>query len=887
MRWLDRLRMRIRMLLSRNVEGARLNDELQFHLEKQIAENLAAGMNAEEAHAAALRTFGNPALLREQTRATWSWASLEDFGRDVRYGTRTLVRTPGFSLMAIVVMALCIGAATSLFTVVRSVLLRPLPFKDPDRLVMVYEHFRSARSNSQGFNYNTVAPADYFDWRAQTHGFQDMAIWRYKDFNLTGQRGELPELVNAAAGSWNLFPLLGATPVYGRSFSESEDRLDGTSVVLTWSLFQRRFAGDPSIVGKQIHLDAKPYTVVGVLPQWFTYPDTKTQVWVPYKSGLDAEDLQYHDHHFNRVVARLRPGVSLASAISPVEAVQYRLHLQYPQDPVAEDVAPRSMTDDLARNVKKPLTILMSAVVCMLLIGCLNVANLLVARGAARQKEIAIRGALGAPRFAVIRQQMVESLLVCLVGGATGLALSLAATHWLARAWKDLPTVQNVQLDGTVVAFACGLIFLAALFAGILPALSFSTKAAFSVLQASSRATAGNLSRTALRKILLTLEIGATVVLLIAAGLLLKSFLSLRSTEVGCVTENVLTLRYSLPAVKYDKPEKANAFSDRLLQRLRALPGVQGVALGTAVPGGGYGGDDIFSIKERPPLKPGEDLPDAIYRSADPGYFSALQIPLMQGRFFTSDDRVERANKVIISRQLAREYFNGENPLGKHLHVGARDNADYEIVGVVGDTLWRVGEASKATMYFPLLAGKTDEGMALAVHTVSNPLAMSVAVQKEIAQLDSELPVTDVLSLSQVIGESLDNASFSAALVLAFAALSLLLACVGLYGVLSYLITLRMTEIGIRMALGAQRDQVLALVLADGFKPALAGVALGLVASAAAVRLMQSFLYKTEALDPLVFIAVTATLLLVAAVACIVPAWRASRLDPVRALRTE
>ena len=391
----------------------------------------------------------------------------------------------------------------------------------------------------------------------------------------------MPELVNARGGSWNLFPLLGVHAAIGRTFTESEDRPDGNAVMLTWNLFERRFGGDQSIVGRQIHLDGKPYTVVGVLPKWFTYPDAKVQVWVPYASGLPPAILQHHDFHFSRVVARLRPDVSLANALSQVEAVQYRLHLQNLNAPVAEDVASRTINDDLARDVKKPLIILMCAVACMLLIGCLNVANLLVARGAARQKEIAIRGALGAQRLTLIRQQLTESLLICMAGGAGGVLLSLAATKWLASAWKDLPSAEGIHVDGVVLGFACALVFSAALLAGLLPAISSTGKAVLAALQASSRSAAGSRSRTALRKTLLTVEIATTVVLLIAAGLLLKSFWRLRTTDVGCVTDNVLTMSYSLPAKKYDSPEKVNAFNETLLERVRAMPGVRAAALGS------------------------------------------------------------------------------------------------------------------------------------------------------------------------------------------------------------------------------------------------------------------------------------------------------------------
>jgi putative ABC transport system permease protein len=612
------------------------------------------------------------------------------------------------------------------------------------------------------------------------------------------------------------------------------------------------------------------------------------QIWVTYASGMPPAVLQHHDFHFSRVVARLKPDVNLASALSQVGAVQYRLHLQNLNAPVAEDVASKTLIQDLARDVKKPLILLLCAVACMLLIGCLNVANLMVARSAARQKEIAVRSALGARRITLIREQLLESLLISLAGGVTGALLSLAATKWLASTWRDLPSAQNIHADGVVLALACALVFASALLAGLLPAIASTGKGAIAALQASSRSAAGSRSRTALRKTLLTVEIATTVVLLIAAGLLLKSFWRLRTTDVGCATNNVLTMGYSLPANKYDSPEKMNAFNETLLERVRALPGVRAAALGSRLPGAGAGEDDSFTIPEHPPIAPGAALPDALYRLADPGYFSALQIPLLSGRFFTSDDRDGRPKAIIISRQLAEQYFPGENPQGKHLHVPAKDNADYQIVAVVADTLYQVGQPARATMYFPVLNGESDPGgVTLVLRTASDPLAFSVPVQKKIAELDPELPVSDVLTLQQIIARSLGNASLSASLVLAFAVLSLVLASVGLYGVLSYLTTQRTGEIGVRMALGAERGQVLRLMLGDGLRPALYGLVLGLAASAGAVRLIQSMLYGTRPLDPAIFASVAATLLVVAALACLVPAWRASRIDPMQALRTE
>jgi predicted permease len=878
--------------LRRKHSDAELQDEMQAFLVEETADNEARGMSPNEARRQALVKLGNPQKVRESLWVQNSPQPFTTIGREVKYAFRTLSRTPGFSIIAVLIMVLCIGAATSLFTIVRSVLLRPLPFHDPGRLEMLYEFHRGAEAGTQDSRYRPVAPGDFYDWREKTSGFEDMAIMRYSGYDLTGEHGELPELVRAATCSWNLFQLLGVRPALGRGFTQSEDQPGGPVVMLNWSVFERRFAGDAGIVGRQIHLDGKPFTIVGVLPSWFTYPDAGIQLWVPYQADVSPEFLRAHNHHQSKVIVRLRPDVSLANALAQVSAVQYHLHLQYPHDPVYEDAAPRALNEDLAGNVTKPLRLMLWAVGCTLLIGCLNIANLLVARGAARQKEVAIRSALGAQRAILIREQLMESMLICATGGLGGILLSVSATRFLARAWKDLPSAQSIHLDGAVIAFSSVLIFAATLVAGLLPALSTTGKKMMSALQTSARTGSSSVSRTALRKSLLTAEIGITVVLLVAAGLLLKSFLRLRSSDLGCLTQNVLTLQYDLPDKKYDTPEKVNSFNEALLERVRTIPGVRSVALGNSVPGAGYWGDFSFTVKEHPPLAAGEDLPSGLARWADPGYFTALGIPLVSGRFFTSDERGSRSYKVIVSRQLAQQYFAEDNPLGKHLQVPAHPHpkapgeSDYEIVGVVGDTAYHVGQEPKPTIYFPVFEGDQN-GLMLAVRTSSDPLQFSVPVQKQIASLNPELPVSDVLTMDQVIGSSLVNASLSATLVLAFAFLSLLLASVGLYGVLSYLTTQRTTELGIRMALGAQRDQLLQLMLMDGLRPALFGLGLGLVMSLAATRIFQSRLFGTKPLDPVVLSGVIATLLAVAVLACLAPAWRASRLDPMQALRTE
>lgn len=571
MRWFHRVRPLMIMLLHRGAEKSRLNSEFEFHLEQQTAEYMSQGMGPEEARLAAIRLFGNPAVLDEQTRSEWGWNWIEGLWRDLRYGCRTLLRTPGFSLMAILVMALGIGATTSLFTIVRSVLLRPLPFRDPDKLVMLYEHFRQQPENP----YNVVAPADFRDWRAQTHGFEDMGAWRWWAGHISGEHGESPEVVAGAGGSWNLFSLLGVQPVFGRTFTPDEDRFGGNDVVLlSWSLFQSRFNGDEQIVGKSVQIDSKLFTVIGVLPAWFSYPDPQVKVWIPYTPIFMPEEFR-PDHHQSHVIARLKNKQSAAGALKEVSALQYQIHMQNQGKPVAEDVVMRPMIEDVTQDAKTPLIVLMCAVGCMLLIACLNVSNLLVARSAARRKEVAIRGALGGSRWKLVQEQMTESLLIAVAGGAVGWMLSISATQWLATHWHDLPRADAIRVDGSVLAFSVAVVLTTALLAGLVPAISSTGKSLLGTLQDSARSVGGSVSRATLRKVLLSAEIALTVVLLISAGLLFRSFIHLRTSDLGCETNNVLTVRFGLPEKKYDTAAKVLGFHEALMARVRTLPGVK------------------------------------------------------------------------------------------------------------------------------------------------------------------------------------------------------------------------------------------------------------------------------------------------------------------------
>jgi predicted permease len=850
--------------------------ELQSDLELEEEEQQEIGLSAEEARFAAVRAFGNPTVIREQTRAVWTWNWLERLLRNLKYGVRTLWRSPSFSIVSVLVMALGIGATTSLFTIVRAVLLRPLPFRDPGRLVMLYDHFRH---DERGDGFSTVAAGDYRDWRAQSHGFEDMAAMRAYGGIISGVQSELPEVVQSAAGSANLFPLLGVSPVLGRTFTDAEDQPEGQPVVLlTWSIFQRRFAGDPSIIGKQVHLDTKPTTVIGVLPSWFTYPDAKIQFWLPYAQTFSYSPGDYgHADHQSMVVARLKPGVSAAAATSEVSALQYQIHLANASKPVAEDVWFRPMIDDLAKNVRTPLLVLLGAVGCMLLIACLNLTNLLVARSATRRREVAVRGALGGSRVVLICEQMTESLLICLAGGALGLLLSLASTYWLAAHWRNLPRAESVHVDVWVLAFTLALVAAAALLAGLVPAISSTGKGLLSGLRDSSRTMGGSASRARLRKTMLTIEIALTVMLLISAGLLFKSFLHLRTTDLGCRIDSVITMKFGLPEIQYRTRDKVAGFHESLLERLRRLPGVRGVGLVSVPPGVGPSESRVFTILERP--APSYTLQYyAITLTADPQYFSVMQIPLLRGRVFTE-------HKTFVD-----QYLPGDDPVGKHVRVDWDTKPEvYEILGEVGDTVIDVTKPIQPTMYFPILSGIPDQTSeaTIVAYTSADPLTMSMPIQRQISALEPELPVYNALTMDQILGKTSASQGFAANLLLAFAALSLLLAAVGLYGVLSYLTTQRTAEIGLRIAVGAQRSQLLRLVLFEGLRPALIGLIFGVAASALATQLLRSMLYGTQPLDPAAFAGAAAMLMAVAVLACLIPAWRASRIDPIQALRTE
>ena len=855
--------------------------EMDHYLAEEIEENRARGMTAGEARRLAYVKLGNPQLMRERLWRQNTVGLLDGLWRDLRYAARTLSRAPGFTVVSVLVMTLGIGANVALFTVVRSVLLKPLPFREPGELIRLYEQSSDGR-----FPYNEIAGGIYAAWKAESRSFSSLAILRSGlGYSLSEAGGGLPEKVDFGVCSWDLFPTLGVEPALGRGFTAKDDQPGANAtVILSWGLWKRRFGGDPGILNRTIDLDAKPYAVIGVMPAWFQYPSQDIQLWTPIHHEVPAEEMRGRSSHDWDVVGRLRPGVTEAQATSELSLIVRRIHQEHLDDPYISVAAnSRPILEDLVGDMRTPLYVLFAATGCLLLIACLNIASLLVARGAARRRELAIRTALGGGRWRLLREHLTESLVLSAVSGGLGLLAAYGILQWFVHARPEMSRVEAIAIDGASVGFALALVVVCAVFAGWTSSISVQGGKILDALRDGARSQGEGKAQVRLRKALLALEVGLTVVLLVGAGLLLKSYAQLRASKLGCETRNVLTMQFSLPDDKYATPVERLEFFSSLVERVRALPGVSAAGLVRTVPGGGYGGDAGFEIPEHPPLRMGQ-MQNAIVRWADPGYFRAMGIPLIRGTSFDAGKRLEKANEVVISEAFVRQYFGGEEPIGKHLVT--MGNTTFKIVGVVGDTRFAVAREPQPMMYLSIYGG-TFGSAALVVRSDRNVTGPALPIQRVVQQIDPQLAVMDILTMDQVVGKNTLDANFDATLLAVFAGLSLLLAAVGLFGVLSYSAAQRTAEIGIRMALGAQRNEVVRLMLAEGLRPAFVGLALGLVASAGVTRVVQSMLYQTRALDPMVFVGVTAALLMVAAVACLLPAWRSSRLDPMKALRAE
>ena len=860
-----------------------MDEELRAHLEMLTEANLRRGMSVEEARSAARREFGGVEQTREAYREQRGLPFIETLLRDLRYGLRALRKSPGFAVMAILTLALGIGINTALFTIVHGVLLSPLPFREPGLLVSLWENYINAQFSSP---YNVVSGGVFDRWQRQATSFEQMALIGEDSANLSGDGGALPEALRTRICSYNFFEMLGVQPIQGRSFLPEDDRpgANGT-IILSFGLWKRRYAGDAAVIGKTVRVDTKPYNIIGILPEWFDYPDSRTQAWLPVRQKVSAEDMANPGNHRFFVTARLKAGISVTQAFSELDGIQKRLHQESPDWFIGHGVTMLPLSENIVRDVKASLYVLMGAVSCVLLIACFNVANLFLARSVARSREIAVRAALGGSRWRLIREQLTESLLLTCIGGALGIFLAYASIGWLVAFRAELPRAQSVHVDRAALLFTLAATVLSGVFAGLLPAAFGTRRELLEPLKESARSLGGGQARARMRRTLLTAEVALTVVLLIGASLLLKSFAELRSAKMGCATTNVLTIGIDLPEAKYANNDQKAEFFERLLADVRAIPGVQAAGFVSALPGRGHWEDNTFSIAGRPPLTPGESL-DAVVRAADPGYFRAMDIPLLRGRLFTEADRLDKARSAIISESMARKFFPSEDALGKTLILDWNGRPRYEVVGIVGDVLSNLNRPPEPTMYFPLAGGRFGYG-SLVIRSSGEVTSLALPIQQRIAKLDADLPVSDVLTMEQIIGKSTATAQFDAALVLVFALVALALAAVGLYGLLSYMVTQRTGEIGLRVALGAQRNEVLGLMILDGLRPTGIGLLAGLLGGAACARWIRSELFGVQPLDLGVFGGVALVVLAVAVSSCLFPAYRATHIDPIVALRHE
>jgi len=810
---------------------------------------------------------------------------METLLQDIRYGVRMLVHKPGVTVLAVIALALGIGASAAIFSVVNTVLLRPLPYANGNRLVMIWEQNRPRARDR-----NVISPANFLDWREQSQSFQDMSAFYGSPYNLTGL-GD-PEEVTGMAASTSLFDVLGSHPILGRTFTQ-EDGVPGKDnvAVLGYPFWQKHFGGDRSVVGKTFVLNSVTITVIGVMPEGFdffvkenSFIKKAPEFWLPIVFTARS---RVRGGRSLSAVGVLKPGVTVEQARGEMNALGSRLEQQYPDFNKGWGINLVPLHTQFSGDLKRPLIILLVTVGFVLLIACANVANLLMARSVARQKEFAIRAALGAGRLRIVRQLLTESLLLSLAGCIIGLLVARwGVDALLGISPRDLLSFTSVSLDRRVLGFALALSVLTSVIFGLLPALEASHPNTNESLKEGGRGASVGRGHRVLNCFVVA-QVALSLMLLIGSGLMIKSLMRLQSVDPGFDADNLLTVSVSLPRAKYAEAPKKIEFFQQLLARVRQLPGVGAAGAASAPPFTGAGAATGFLIEGQPPLTSAEK-PTTDVRVVDQDYFRTMKIPLIKGRTFTDREETQSTHVVIISEALARQHFPNQDPLGKRITVDMKDENDpCEIVGVVGDVKWKgLDLETRPMVYWPhseLVYGS----LVLVVRSNGDPGSMAAAIQREVRALDRDQPVSDVRTMNQLLADSISRSRFATLLLGIFAVVALLLASLGIYGVMSYAVTQRTNEIGIRIALGATRNNVVLLVLRRGMFLATSGVAIGVVGSLALTRLLAGLLFGVSVTDPSTFGLVPVLLLAIAFLAIYLPARRATRVDPLVALRYE
>lgn len=884
MRQLNVLSARMRALFHREAVIGDMDEEMRCHLEMEAEANVGRGMAPEEARRAALRSFGNFDSIRERAYEVRGGGMIETSLQDLRYAGRMLTKRAGFTAVAALTLALGVGANTAIFSVVEAVLLRPLPYPNADRTVLLWENNRIS-NNPQ----NVLNPGNFLDWRDQAKSFDEVAGFVDQRYNLTGA-GD-PEEVPSQLATPGLFELLGVEAALGRTFTARDVEADQDVAVISTGLWRRRFGGSPSAVGRVISLSGRDVTIIGVMPpdfKWFIQKNSLTgkpaEIWRPLELTEEARVIRRG--RFMSAVARLAPGVSLAQARAEMDTIAARLERQYVEQNTGWGATVVPLREQLAGEIKPALLVLLGAVGFVLLIACVNVANLLLARATGRHKEIAIRSAIGAGRRRIIRQLLTESLLLALLGGALGLLLSRWCVQALvALSPANLLGVDQVGVNWQVLAFTLGISVLTGIVFGLAPALEASRINLNNTLQESSRGTAGSSRGRRLRDALIVAEVGLALVLLVGAGLMARSFLRLQGVDPGFKAENLLTLRVSLPAAKYPEDRQIVTFFREATARLKTLPGVSSTSAVSALPFADVGAATDFFIEGRPAPAPGEE-PVTDVRVADEAYFRTMNIPVIAGRTFTEREAIEDRQVAVVNEELVRTYFPGVNPIGKRIFVSMKDDPyPTEIIGVVGNARYRTLEGEQRPMVYWTPPQLPYSSMTLILRTSVEPESLADDARREILAIDKDQPVSDLRTMESWLADSVARARFGTLLLGGFAGLALLLAAIGIYGVMSHSVAQRQGEIGVRMALGARARDVLMLVIRQGLALVLVGVVLGLFGALALTRVLSSLLYGVSATDPMTFAAIALLLLAVSWVACYIPARRAARVDPLIAMR--